>query len=321
MAFQTPGIFSLLFLISVSILLFILSWAYLSENLSWTALSGGHSDDDWLFDDNVTLWYKRGNWTLVPDVVIKKIHESLGIKSVTKLKPDQVKTTIHGPPPVPETPMPPLSKKDFEKLPQWDFEDVYNQDAPPRQTTCAQSLRNSQDESFKKAFLPNICLFLHKDNMNMSEWNRLSHFNNPFGFMEYKYNDVMASVKLIPKPKEPLLPPKPGSGGCVRCAVVGNGGILNGSKMGKEIDSHDYIFRMNGAAITGYEEDVGSRTSVYVHTAHAITTSLYVFRKYGYKSAPHDEVLKFKQQWFNNVTVYTLHTYTFICPPLPFGRI
>lgn len=70
----------------------------------------------------------------MPDVVIKKIHESLGIKSVTKLKPDQVKTTIHGPPPVPETPMPPLSKKDFEKLPQWDFEDVYNQDAPPRQT-------------------------------------------------------------------------------------------------------------------------------------------------------------------------------------------
>ncbi|GLD70917.1 alpha-N-acetylgalactosaminide alpha-2,6-sialyltransferase 2-like protein [Lates japonicus] len=136
--------------------------------------------------------------------------------------------------------MPPLSKKDFKKLPQWDFEDVYNQDAPPRQTTCAQSLRNSQDESFRKAFLPNIRLFLHKDNINMSEWNRLSHFNNPFGFMEYKYDG-----------------------------------------------------RMNGAAITGYEEDVGSRTSVYVHTAHSITTSLYVFRKYGYISAPHDESIKY----------------------------
>lgn len=54
--------------------------------------------------------------------------------------------------------------------------------------TCAQSLRNSQDEKFKKAFLPNIRLFLHKDNINMSEWNRLSHFNSPFGFMNYKYD-------------------------------------------------------------------------------------------------------------------------------------
>lgn len=32
-------------------------------------------------------------------------------------------------------------------------------------------------------------------------------------------------------------------GGCVRCAVVGNGGILNGSRQGQAIDSHDLVFR------------------------------------------------------------------------------
>ncbi|XP_029954834.1 alpha-N-acetylgalactosaminide alpha-2,6-sialyltransferase 1-like [Salarias fasciatus] len=189
--------------------------------------------------------------------------------------------------------MPVLDKKSFEKAPVWDFDDVYNQDAPPRPAMCAQSLRNSKDEFFMKAFLPNVRLFLHKDSINMSEWNRLSHFNNPFGFMEYKYEDVTPVLKLIPKPKEPLLSPKPGSNGCVRCAVVGTGGILNGSKMGAEIDAHDYVFRMNGAITQGYEEDVGNRTSVYVHTAHSITTSLYLLKKYGYQAAPHDEGIKY----------------------------
>ncbi|KAM8837468.1 alpha-N-acetylgalactosaminide alpha-2,6-sialyltransferase 1-like isoform 2-T2 [Spinachia spinachia] len=193
--------------------------------------------------------------------------------------------------PAAETPLPVLFRKDFKKLPRFDFEDIYNQDAPRGRTTCAQSLRNSEDTDFKKNFLPNIRLFM--DKMNMSEWNRLSHFNNPFGFMQFKYEEVMPTAKLIPKPREPLLLPRTGSDGCVRCAVVGTSGILYGSKLGKEIDAHDYVFRMNGAVIKGFEEDVGNRTSVYVHTSHSITTSLYVFRKYGYTNAPKDEGIKY----------------------------
>uniref|UniRef100_A0A8C6KZ12 alpha-N-acetylgalactosaminide alpha-2,6-sialyltransferase n=1 Tax=Nothobranchius furzeri TaxID=105023 RepID=A0A8C6KZ12_NOTFU len=170
--------------------------------------------------------------------------------------------------------------------------------------TCPQSLRNSKDEDFQKAFLPNIRVFMHKDNFNIKDWNRLSHFNNPFGFMDMKYDDVLDAVKLIPKPTEPLLLPKPGGDGCVRCAVVGTGGILNGSKMGAEIDAHDYVFRMNAAVIKGFEEDVGNRTSVYVHTAHSITASLAFYQKYGYREAPHDEVLRLKQQ---QIFLYVSH--------------
>ncbi|CAB1338567.1 unnamed protein product [Coregonus sp. 'balchen'] len=117
-----------------------------------------------------------------------------------------------------ETPMLPLQKKDFKQYPDWDFEDVYIRDKQPRQT-----------------------LYLHSGLLNVPEWNRLAHFNNPFGFMEYSnYTEIKAVVDLIPKPGEPLLLPR-GNPMCIRCAVVANGGILNGSGMGKEIDDHDYF--------------------------------------------------------------------------------
>ncbi|XP_047233607.1 alpha-N-acetylgalactosaminide alpha-2,6-sialyltransferase 1-like [Girardinichthys multiradiatus] len=266
MAERTVIFFFLMLVISGSVTLFILSMTVSTREKCQRALLGTHraKAQDCLFDaDNLS-----------------EIKREL-------LKPDPVST------PHVESPIPIMNRSFFKMLPQWSFEDIYNQDALPRPTICDQSLRNSKDETFQKAFLPNIRMFLHKENLNIREWNRLSHFNNPFGFMEMKYNDVMPVVKLIPKPKEPLLPPKPGGDGCVRCAVVGTAGILNGSKMGAEIDAHDYVFRMNGAVTKGYEEDVGNRTSVYVHTAHSITTSLILLKKYGYKSAPHEEGIKY----------------------------
>ncbi|XP_061763715.1 alpha-N-acetylgalactosaminide alpha-2,6-sialyltransferase 1-like [Nerophis ophidion] len=282
MSFHTSRVRNLLLVILLGVVLFLVSHFKLS---SWTTFSRKWDlvmEGRWS-EINSKGRARKGN--------SKVFGTTKYDSSVTPVESKREPWTTFGVPP--ETPMPILLAKNFSKLPVWDFEDVYNQDAAPRQSTCQQSLRNSQDESFRKGFLPNIRLFLHKDNINMSEWNRLSHFNNPFGFMGYAYDDVMSSVKMIPRPKEPLLSPKPGGDGCIRCAVVGTAGILNGSKMGKEIDAHDYVFRVNGALTEGCEDDVGNKTDVYIHTAHSITTTLYRLKKYGYKSAPHDEGIKY----------------------------
>ncbi|KAG7491765.1 hypothetical protein MATL_G00007030 [Megalops atlanticus] len=188
-----------------------------------------------------------------------------------------------------------MRKQSFKKIPVWEFEEVYLQDPQPRETTCPQSLRNSQDPVFKAAFIPNVQLFMHREHLNISEWNRLAHFNNPFGFMGYNYKVVKQAVDLIPKLKDYQLLPVPTADkqGCIRCAVVANGGILNGSGMGKEIDSHDYVFRMNGAVTTGHEDDVGKKTSVYVHTAHSLISSLTVLRNKGFRHIPLDKDIKY----------------------------
>ncbi|KAL7869462.1 hypothetical protein AOLI_G00134500 [Acnodon oligacanthus] len=191
--------------------------------------------------------------------------------------------------------LPVLYRKDFEKLPEWDFEDIYMRNNEERRPVCSKFLQKSEDEEFQAAVVPNIQLWLHRGHLSSREWNRLSHFNNPFGFMEYKYNDVKSSVDLIPKPKSTQLLPVPESAqdGCIRCAVVGTGGILSGSRKGKEIDSHDYVFRMNGAVTKGFEEDVGNKTSVYVHTSYALVQSVYTLKPYGFRGAPNDEGIKY----------------------------
>ncbi|XP_066278550.1 alpha-2,8-sialyltransferase 8B-like [Branchiostoma lanceolatum] len=46
------------------------------------------------------------------------------------------------------------------------------------------------------------------------------------------------------------------------CAVVGNSGVLLGSGCGAEIDSMDYVIRMDLPVLRGFEKDVGGRTSL-----------------------------------------------------------
>lgn len=59
------------------------------------------------------------------------------------------------------------------------------------------------------------------------------------------FTAVKAAVDTIPKLNSTRLlqVPVEAEDGCVRCAVVGTSGILNGSRLGAEIDSNHYVFR------------------------------------------------------------------------------
>ncbi|XP_064326919.1 CMP-N-acetylneuraminate-beta-galactosamide-alpha-2,3-sialyltransferase 4 isoform X2 [Phalacrocorax carbo] len=58
---------------------------------------------------------------------------------------------------------------------------------------------------------------------------------------------------------------------CRRCAVVGNGPRLRNSSMGETINTYDVVIRLNNAPVHGYEQDVGSKTTMrlfYPESAH-----------------------------------------------------
>ncbi|XP_035890063.1 alpha-N-acetylgalactosaminide alpha-2,6-sialyltransferase 2 isoform X4 [Phyllostomus discolor] len=77
-------------------------------------------------------------------------------------------------------------------------------------------------------------------------WDSLSQRKAPYGWQGLSRQDVISTLSLLNGSESAQLfgaGRKPRQD-CVRCAVVGNGGILNGSRQGLDIDAHDYVFRL-----------------------------------------------------------------------------
>ncbi|XP_078596687.1 alpha-N-acetylgalactosaminide alpha-2,6-sialyltransferase 1-like [Branchiostoma floridae x Branchiostoma japonicum] len=150
------------------------------------------------------------------------------------------------------------TKFSFRRNPKWN------------KSRCAETLQTTAFESdeFGPIYRPDIQMLINCNLLDSSEYWRMKKWEIPFGYNYYMenitYEEVRDVLKLFPADDTIFNFTGRSRPKCITCAVVGNGGILNGSRMGMEIDQHSYVFRVNEAYTKGYEEDVGKRTTHYV---------------------------------------------------------
>ncbi|KAF6299839.1 ST6 N-acetylgalactosaminide alpha-2,6-sialyltransferase 2 [Rhinolophus ferrumequinum] len=147
---------------------------------------------------------------------------------------------------------------------------------------------------FRSLFEFSIPVLLSGDLFTQELWDSLSQHKAPYGWQGLSRQAIASTLSLLNGSESAQLfvsreqPPD-----CIRCAVVGNGGILNGSHQGQNIDAHDYVFRLNGAVTKGFEDDVGTKTSFYGFTVNTMKNSLISYWKLGFTSVPQGQDLRY----------------------------
>ncbi|XP_050775333.1 alpha-N-acetylgalactosaminide alpha-2,6-sialyltransferase 2 [Gopherus flavomarginatus] len=165
-----------------------------------------------------------------------------------------------------------------------------------QESSCPQSLMSivKADPRFRKLFRFHVPVLMWARHFTKETRDRLKERSVPYGWQGLSDTAIASTLHLLNDSANSWLFDKTRfPEGCVRCAVVGNGGILNGSRQGMEIDAHDFVFRLNGAVIKGFEDDVGTKTSFYGFTVNTMKNSLIAYREYGFTQIPQSKDLRY----------------------------
>ncbi|XP_035468049.2 alpha-N-acetylgalactosaminide alpha-2,6-sialyltransferase 2 [Scophthalmus maximus] len=169
--------------------------------------------------------------------------------------------------------------------------DTYMTEDIPPQTNCSDGVGTRvATTEFAGRFLKRVPVLQWANHVSPEQHRRLSNYPGAHGWggLDYKTLEETLSV-LNSSANRQLLDDwseRRNGSECIRCAVVGNGGILKDSRKGKEIDGHHYVFRTNGAVIEGFEQDVGSRTTHYTFSTNTLMNSMRSYAGVGYRGPP-----------------------------------
>ncbi|KAF7650385.1 hypothetical protein LDENG_00126670 [Lucifuga dentata] len=157
------------------------------------------------------------------------------------------------------------------------------------------SLRNvaRKDPLLKKQFDFSLPVLQWAGSFSQPAWQRLRNQAPPYGWKGLPLSVVQSTLALLNTSSSSRLFERRSPDQHVRCAVVGNGGILRGSKQGKNIDGHDFVFRVNGALIKGFEEDVGTKISFYGFTTNTMKHALQMYWVDGFTKIPRDPEIRY----------------------------
>ncbi|KAM3591781.1 uncharacterized protein V6R79_007274 [Siganus canaliculatus] len=169
--------------------------------------------------------------------------------------------------------------------------DTYASEDIPALTDCTDNIRTRVSKTaFGGRFLKHIPVLQWAKHVSREEHQRLQRYPGAHGWGGLDYTTLVETLSVLNSSANwQMLDDwklRGDKSQCTRCAVVGNGGILKGSKKGKEIDSHHYVFRTNGAIIKSFEEDVGSRTTHYTFSTNTLMNSMRSYAGAGYRGPP-----------------------------------
>ncbi|XP_023671630.1 ST3 beta-galactoside alpha-2,3-sialyltransferase 3b isoform X2 [Paramormyrops kingsleyae] len=154
------------------------------------------------------------------------------------------------------------------KLPQ----DLFYKYGNMSKGTCKPGYASAKMASIYPKFAKLAPMFLDQ---NFRRLGKIRDYLPPFGIktQEKLIADILAATKNYG------LSPHLDSLSCKRCIIVGNGGVLANKSLGSRIDDYHVVVRLNGAPVSGFEKDVGSKTTMRITYPEGAFQKLQLYEK------------------------------------------